>query len=60
MKALNILPVAIQKYIGDRSYTLNEVGMSDSRGICFEDMVLKMERQHEEADNEYRMMQWLH
>lgn len=59
MKALNTLPVNLQKHIGDRPYTLNEVGMSDSQVICFEDMVLKVERQREESDNEYRMMRWL-
>ncbi len=45
--------------IGDRTYSIDTIGQSSSQVICFDDMVLKIEKQSEEADNEYRMMGWL-
>lgn len=53
------IPESIKKIIGDRTYTIDTVGMSDSQVIVFNDMVLKIEKQREEAENEYRMMAWL-
>ena len=58
MKNLYI-PENIKTCIGDRDYQLDEIGMSDSKVLVFEDMVLKIEKKHEESDNEHRMMKWL-
>lgn len=38
---------------------VDEIGMSSAQILCFDDMILKVERQCEESENEYRMMQWL-
>lgn len=51
-------PKSIQSLIKDRPYDLDSIGKSDSQVLCFEDMVLKIQRQ-DEALTEYRMMQWL-
>lgn len=54
-----IFPAAIRQITGDRPYYVDRVGMSTARVICFEDMVLKIEKSGEESDNEQRMMAWL-
>ncbi|SHO54086.1 APH(3') family aminoglycoside O-phosphotransferase [Anaerocolumna xylanovorans] len=53
------IPENIRKIIGSRPYSLDAIGMSDSQVICFDDMVLKIEKQGEESDNEHRIMFWL-
>ncbi len=53
------IPLTIQEWIGERSFSVDTIGMSDSTVICFEDMVLKMEKQGEESDKEHAMMRWL-
>lgn len=53
------IPAKIKNIIGDRRYTIDSIGMSDSQVICFDDMVLKIEKQGENSDNELRMMTWL-
>lgn len=53
------LPKQIKKLLGDRPYSLNTIGMSNAQVICFDDMVLKIEKQCEESENEHRMMEWL-
>jgi kanamycin kinase/aminoglycoside 3'-phosphotransferase-3 len=55
---LNI-PNTIKEIIGDMSYSIDTIGMSKSQVICFNDMVLKIEKHREESDNEHRMMAWL-
>lgn len=40
-------------------YSIDEIGMSKSQVICFDDMVLKIEKQNEESDNEHMMTTWL-
>lgn len=52
-------PKTIRKFIGNRPYSIDQTGMSGSRVLRFEDMVLKIEAQGEEPDNERRMMAWL-
>ena len=56
--ALN-LPNKIKEIIGDIPYSIDTIGMSNAKVICFEDMVLKIEKQQEESDNEYIMMSWI-
>lgn len=53
------IPNKIKEIIGDLSYSIDTIGMSNSKVICFDDMVLKIEKQREESDNEHRMMEWL-
>lgn len=53
------MPASIKKIIGDRVYTIDTVGMSDSQVILFDDMVLKIEKEREEVEKEYKMMEWL-
>lgn len=40
-------------------YLIDVIGMSNSQVICFDDMVLKIEKQKEESNNEHIMMTWL-
>lgn len=53
------IPNKIKEIVGDMSYSIDTIGMSNSQVICFDDMVLKIEKQREESDNEYRMIRWL-
>lgn len=53
------LPSRIREIIGDRPYYIDKIGMSDSRVLYFNDLVLKIEEQREESDNEHIMMAWL-
>lgn len=53
------IPAKIRELIGDREYRIDDVGMSDSRVICFDDMVLKIEKAGDEPDREHEMLKWL-
>ena len=53
------IPANIQKIVGKRPFAIDVIGMSNSQVVCFEDMVLKIEEQHEESDNEHKMISWL-
>lgn len=53
------IPECIREIIADRPFFIDNIGKSDSQVICFEDMVLKIEKQQEESDTEHRMMRWL-
>lgn len=53
------IPDNIKKFIGNKSFEVDTVGMSDSEVICFDDIVLKIENQCEESDNESKIMYWL-
>lgn len=53
------LPSAIQGYIGKRSYRLDDVGLSGSQVLLFDDMVLKIQPESEETKNELEVMRWL-
>ena len=55
----NEMPKEIQNKIKGKSYELDDIGMSDSSVLCFEDVVLKIEVVGEEAENQEKMMQWL-
>lgn len=58
MNALQI-PSKIVSLISDRTYRTDDIGMSDASVLLFQDMVLKIQKDDEEAENEYRMMTWL-
>lgn len=53
------IPQAIRELIGDRDFRVDSVGMSNSQVLCFDDMILKIEKTNEEADHEQVMMKWL-
>jgi kanamycin kinase/aminoglycoside 3'-phosphotransferase-3 len=53
------LPEDIREIIGEREYAIDPTGMSDSNVLCFDNVVLKIEKQSEESDNEHRMLRWL-
>lgn len=53
------IPNIIKEIIKDMPYSIDTTGMSNSHVICFADMILKIEKQHEESDNEHIMMKWL-
>lgn len=53
------LPDNIARLVADKSYTINSTGMSGAQVLCFDDMVLKIERTSVSADDEHRIMSWL-
>lgn len=53
------VPLKIRNIIKNKTFIVDEAGMSDSQVICFDNMVLKIEKSREESDNEHRMMKWL-
>lgn len=53
------LPEEIEAIVGGKAFSVDQVGLSGSKIICYEDMVLKIERRGEESDAEHRMMAWL-
>lgn len=58
MNALQF-PPKIASLISDRTYQADDIGMSDASVFLFQDKVLKIQKDDEEAENEYRMMTWL-
>lgn len=59
MNQIKQLPESIRKYLPDESYETDHIGMSDSSVLLFRDKILKVQPNTKEAENEYRMMQWL-
>lgn len=53
------IPSEIQKIIGERPYTLDDVGMSGSQVLCFDDMVLKIGRHTDAHEREVSMLTWM-
>ena len=53
------LPKEIKERIGNRTYTLDAIGMSDSQVLLFDDMVLKIQPEGAEAQTERKMMRWM-
>ena len=53
------LPDKIKDLIGDEKYSFDNVGMSDSTVILFQDKILKIQTISEESNNEYHVMEWL-
>ena len=54
-----MLPDKIKEIIGNRAYTLDDIGMSGSQVLIFDDMVLKIQPESAEALTEREMMRWL-
>lgn len=53
------IPNKIKEIIKEMPYSIDTIGMSNSQVLCFDDMVLKIEKHQEESDNEHIMMAWL-
>lgn len=53
------LPYSIRKILQNEKYTVNNIGMSGSSVLMFENKVLKIQSVGDEAENEYAMMLWL-
>lgn len=53
------IPSNIKNRIGNRPYVLDTLGRSQAQVILFDTMVLKIERQGEEAERERKIMAWL-
>lgn len=53
------LPESIKKLVADESYDTDEIGMSASSVLIYEDKVLKVQEINEEFENEHRMMLYL-
>lgn len=53
------LPETIRNLIEEETYKIDNIGMSGSSVFLYKDKVLKVQEYNEEAENEYRMMQYL-
>jgi aminoglycoside phosphotransferase len=53
------IPDNIKNLIHEEAYSIDDVGMSDSKVIVFDDKILKIQNTSEEAENEFRVMEWL-
>ena len=54
-----LLPEKIRILIGEEPYQTDDIGMSGSSVLIFENKVLKVQEDSEEVQNEYRMLQYL-
>lgn len=53
------IPPKIRSYISDKSYTVNNIGMSGGTVLSFDNMVLKIEKQNPETEETIKIMNWL-
>lgn len=53
------LPEKIRSLTADENYKTDDIGMSAATILIYENKVLKVQEHNEEAENEYRMMQYL-
>lgn len=53
------IPSEIKEFIKDKKFTIDDIGKSGAQILCFDNMVLKMQKPGEEAGNERRMLEWL-
>ena len=53
------IPDKIKKYISDKPYYTDNIGLSDSCVLIFDNMVLKIEEHTDKSYETVRMMQWL-
>ena len=58
MKQINV-PSKIKSWIANKSYTIDDVGMSGNQVLIFEDMVLKIEEKSESVEQQVQMMRCL-
>ncbi len=53
------IPDRIKAYIEGKEYSLDDIGMSGSKILLFDDCVLKIEKQSENFDKMVEMMRWM-
>lgn len=53
------LPPAIKSRLNSNKFQLDNMGLSESKVYLFENQVLKIGEDNEEAENEYIIMEWL-
>ncbi|WP_195999628.1 APH(3') family aminoglycoside O-phosphotransferase [Clostridium sp. 1001271B_151109_B4] len=53
------IPIEIKKIIEGKAFNIDTVGLSDSQVFCFDDMVLKIQKNDDEAINEIKITNWL-
>ncbi len=53
------IPESIKAHIEGKPYSLDKMGMSGAKILCYDNMVLKIEPSGEEAYQEYERMLWL-
>lgn len=53
------IPDSINKYINNKRYMTDSIGASDSQVLCFDDMVLKIEKESQESETHVKMLRWL-
>lgn len=58
-EVLREFPEAIQRLVSGKQYQTDEIGMSSSTVLLFDDMVLKIQDTPLELEKEYRFMKWL-
>ena len=56
---LYAFPKRIKKFVTEEVFEENTVGMTRSKVLVYQSMVLKIEEESEESNNEYRMLDWL-
>ena len=49
----------LKRLIANKSFTVDDIGMSGNQVLIFEDMVLKIEDKSETVERQVQMMQWL-
>lgn len=54
------LPGKISNLIADEKYEIDHIGMSKASIFVYENKILKVQEYNEEAENEYRMLQYLY
>lgn len=54
-----IIPKAIQSAIDDSKCSIDNIGMSDSTVVIFDQQVLKIQALGKESETEYAMLKWL-
>lgn len=55
---MNQIPDKIKRYLADKQYTLDTIGMSGAQILLFPDQVLKIQSASPEAEREVQMMEW--
>lgn len=53
-------PEKIYKLVADENYKIDNIGMSGSSVLIYENKVLKIQEYNEESENEYNMLQYLY
>ena len=53
------LPESIRRFISEKTYRMDEVGMSRAKILVFDDCVLKIEKIRRKNDDTVEMIRWL-